>query len=102
MEITDNFVNNVNVINYSQVYNIIYQYNFPEQFKRCSRKISNDEIFNLVLLHDEGEEDCFICMKNKVQCKLPCSHQYCKNCLLEVYRQHHKSCAFCRREIGKL
>ena len=45
-------------------------------------------------------EECGICYNAFAEhTVVPCSHKYCKDCLIDVYGKFGYKCAFCRQDI---
>ena len=47
----------------------------------------------------EEVDDCHICMAQKVDTTLPCTHAFCHDCITQWSARNH-GCPMCRQEIG--
>lgn len=51
--------------------------------------------------NDPDEEECCICMENKPELILPCTHRFCEGCI-NVWNVTSKTCPICRERVNSV
>lgn len=49
----------------------------------------------------DDEEECCICMENKAEMILPCTHRFCEGCIQE-WNVSSKTCPICRERVNSV
>lgn len=62
---------------------------------------NEDENYHIVYCEDchteaMKQDDCPICLEDKIQVKFMCNHMTCQNCMIEQWKENQFACPICR------